>query len=454
MSAYPPPLNILIVGCSIAGPTLATFLLLSPLPASQKPHITILERAPALRPHGQNIDVRGAGVTILRKLGLLDAVRAATTGEAGVQFVDAADRVWAAFPAGRSSGEEEETAAASAAASPTSEFEILRGRFAQLCWRRSEQASERVRREGGRGIEFVFGDRLDELEQRGDNKVHVRFAQSGVRRAFDVVVGADGLQSLTRQMAWGCEGEGERVKRLGMYGGFFSMPRVGATDTAWRRWYHAPGRRGIMLRPDGTGERTTVFMAVVKDDDDGDARLDAAATSGRGGVQVQKELLREYFADAGWESERVVREMLATDDFYYDAIAQVKMESWSKGRVVLVGDAGYCASPISGMGTTLALSGAYNLAGALLRHPSDPGAAFAVYEDAMRPTVDRAQKLAPGMPHLLHPQTAWGVWMLNAIMFVLYRSGLLPLLARFAGPPAHSVPVPDYGFEEFSEEAL
>ena len=92
----------------------------------------------------------------------------------------------------------------------------------------------------------------------------------------------------------------------------------------------------IPRRPDGTGERTTVFMAVVSDD----ARLDAAATSGRGGVQVQKELMREHFEDVGWESKRVIREMMATDDFYYDAVAQVKMETWSKGRVVLVGDAG------------------------------------------------------------------------------------------------------------------
>jgi len=325
MAADSPPLKILIVGCSIAGPTLATLLLLSPLPAPQKPHITILERAPALRPHGQNVDVRGAGVTILRKLGLLSAVRAATTGEAGVQFVDVGNRVWAAFPADRS-GE---------VSTPTADIEILRGRFAQLCWRRSEQVSERVKREGGAGIEFVFGEQLDEMEQLGD-KVHVRFAKSGVRRAFDVVVGADGLQSRTRRMAWGAEGEGERVRRLGMYGGFFSMPRVTATDSAWRRWFHAPGRRGIMLRPDGTGERTTVFMAVVSDD----ARLDAAATSGRGGVQVQKELMREHFEDVGWESKRVIREMMATDDFYYDAVAQVKMETWSKGRVVLVGDAG------------------------------------------------------------------------------------------------------------------
>lgn len=114
----------------------------------------------------------------------------------------------------------------------------------------------------------------------------------------------------------------------------------------------------------------------------------------------------------------------------------------------------YCASPFSGMGTTLALTGAWNLAGAILQHPDDHARAFAEYERTMRPVVDRAQKLAPGIPKGFHPETAWGVWMLNAFAFVLDWSGLIWLATKLgAGPPAHFVPVEDYGFRELPEMA-
>lgn len=109
----------------------------------------------------------------------------------------------------------------------------------------------------------------------------------------------------------------------------------------------------------------------------------------------------------------------------------------------------YCASPFSGMGTTLALNGAYNLAGAILQHMSDHSldytSAFAQYEAKMRPLVDRAQKLPAGVPHLIHPETAWGVWILHALGFVVQCSGIGYLLAAFAGPPARATAVEEYG---------
>ena len=121
-----------------------------------------------------------------------------------------------------------------------------------------------------------------------------------------------------------------------MYGAFFSMLR-GLTDSMWRRWFHAPGRRGIMLRPGEQRDRTTAFMYVITEKD---RRLVDVAAKGYEGMEAQKELLAEYFHDAGWESERVVKEMMTTKDFYYDLVGQVKLDRWSKGRVVLLGDAG------------------------------------------------------------------------------------------------------------------
>lgn len=434
-----PPLSILIVGCGIAGPALASFLLLTPQPPNLIPHITILERAPNLRAQGQNIDIRGAGVQLIRKLGLETPIRAATTGEEGVQFVDASNRVWAQFAADKTGRTQ----------TGTSDIEILRGRLAEILYLRSRALSEELKARGGAGVEYHFGDSVEELEQEGDH-VRVRFAksfaESGGWRSFDIVVGADGLQSRTRRLAFGEAGDEDRLNRLGMYGAFFSMPRA-PTDGMWRRWFNAPGGRGIMVRPSDArhSDRTNAFMFVVNETD---SRFSDDATQGIKGVRAQKALLAETWVDAGWEMPRIVKEMSAADDFYYDLVAQVKMPTWSKGRVVLLGDAGYCASPISGMGTTLALTGAYNLAGALSQHPLDLNTALLTYEREMRPIVELAQRLpgGPRQPHIMAPQTAWGIWLRMLIFAALYWTGLASMLAKFKGPPANEVVVKEYGF--------
>jgi len=428
------PLNILIIGGGVAGNALATLLLLFPLSVNDLPHITILERSAAGLSHGQNIDVRGTGIDILRKLGVEDRVRAALTGEEGARIVDAKNQIWCEMPADKTGKVQ----------TGTSDVEILRGRLTQILTDRSREVSKEVERLGGQGIRFIVRDWLASLEQQGD-RVKVVYANSSEEESFDLVVGADGLQSSTRHLAWGLRGEEERVKRLGAYCGFFSMPK-GETDSLWRRWYHAPGSKSIMVRPSDQPGRSTVLMILVKDDDH---RLREVAKVGRENVSRQKALLGEYFGSSGWESERLVTEMHASDDFYYDAVAQVKMDAWSKGRVVLLGDAGYCASPFSGMGTTLALNGAYNLAGAILQHTSDGSfdytSASAQYETKTRPLVERAQKLPPGVPHLIHPETAWGVWVLHLICFAIQWSHIGYLLAAFAGPPARATLVEEYG---------
>lgn len=319
------PLDILIVGGGVAGNALAAFLLLSPLPAKDLPNITILERSAASRSYGQNIDIRGTGIELLQKLGVEDKVRATTTGEEGVRIVDERNRIWAEIAADKT-GEVQ---------TGTSDVEILRGRLTELLTSRTLELDKEVNRRGGKGIELLTREWLSTLEQDG-NKVRVSLANSGEKRNYDLVVGADGLQSLTRRMAWGAEEEESRVKKIGAYGAFFSMPK-GKTDSLWRRWYHAPGRKSIMIRPSDQPDRSTVFMIVVNDND---PRFRDVATPGKTSVAGQKALLEEYFGGAGWESGRIVAEMNAAEDFYYDVVAQVRMDSWSRGRVVLLGDAG------------------------------------------------------------------------------------------------------------------
>ncbi|KAG8625874.1 hypothetical protein KVT40_006275 [Elsinoe batatas] len=440
------PQSILISGLGPSSLPLTLFLLSLPLPPPLLPRITILERSPLPSLYGQNIDVRATGLSLLSRLGLTSAIRAATTKEKGVKFVDASNRIWAQFEAGRESRGE--------AGAGTAEVEILRGDLVRVLLAKVGEVSQAVKRGGGAGVEIKYGTTIVGLEQDGDGVEVV--LSTGEKGRFDLVVGADGLGSAVRRKVWGREGEGERVKELGMYGAFFSIPR-GATDGEWRRWYTAPGRRGVMIRPHRVPERATVFMFVVNERD---GRLGDVVGGGRGKVQAQKELFAEYFRGAGWECERLVREMEGAEDFYYDRVAQVRMdeggtgEGWSKGRVVLLGDAAYCASPLSGMGTTLALNGAYNLAGALHQHPDDYAAAFKQYEDKMRPLVKAAQKKAPALPRLINPETKWGVFLLRLMVMVIYWSGVAKLVFYFAGPQANAVELEEYGLRNLPDEEI
>jgi 2-polyprenyl-6-methoxyphenol hydroxylase-like FAD-dependent oxidoreductase len=430
--------DILIVGCGVAGPVLATWLLKS----SPEYKITIVERGGSTQAYGQNIDIRGAGATIIRKMGLDTAVRAHLTGEEGARFVDRDDRIAAEFPADKTGRIQ----------TGTSDLEILRGRLASLCYGRCKSYSDELRQGGrGDGLKFLFDETLASITQ-DESKVQVKFSRSGEERSYDLLVGADGILSTTRKMVFGAEDDSERIHQTGMYGAFFSMPR-GGNDSIWRRWFHASGRRGIMIRPSEDPERSTVFMYVISDTD---KRYAEAARRDHGGVDKQKALLEDLFKDAGWECERVIREMHAAEDFYYNMIAQIKMPHWTHGRVALLGDAGYCPSPISGMGTTLAMTGAYNLAGALHAHPTSHSDAFAAYESTIRPNVEKAQKLLPGFPHILNPETETGIYIMHGVLGVMnFAQKVIQRLGRggyhFGGTMANEVPVVDYGLGELEE---
>ncbi|CAK7236054.1 hypothetical protein SCUCBS95973_009475 [Sporothrix curviconia] len=430
------PLSILIVGCSIAGPALASFLQLAPFADDGRPRITVVERSPAVRPQGQNVDIRGIGVSLLDRLGIAAAVKASTTGEAGVQWVSADNRVWCEFGSASDSKTQRHN--------PTSDIEILRGRMAQILYRRSLNITDE------NAVEYVFDDYLDDIRQ-DDDKVTVHFSKSGEHRTFDLVVGADGLQSTTRSMAWGTAKEADVVHPLGMYAAFFSMPRDESQgDNAYRRSFHTHGRRMMSIRPDQQNGRSTALLTVMGEGKDGrsSSRFRAAAERGAT-VASQKDLLQKTFADAGWQqTSRILREMQATDDFYFSMVAQVRMPCWHKGRVVLLGDAAHCASHLSGMGTTLAMLGAYSLAGALAAHPHDVETALTAYEDAVRPHVSKAQKLMTGIMRIFMPETAWGVWLVDTTIRFLVWTRVFVLLMRFKGPDTEPDALPEYGLAQ------
>ncbi|WP_345480069.1 FAD-dependent monooxygenase [Amnibacterium soli] len=401
-----PPTHVLITGASIAGPSLAFWLHRAGIRA------TIVERAPAFRSGGQNIDVRGVAREVLRRAGLEDAVAAATTGERGTRFVSADDSSLAEFPV---TGSETD--------GPTAGMEVLRGDLARILLD-AVQAD----------VEIVHGDRVAAMHEDADG-VAVEF-EHGAPRRFDLVVAADGLRSSTRALAF----DDVRIRSLGLEMSYLTVPRTAADDDWWR-WYPAAGGGSANLRPDRHGTMRALLTETT--DDRGEHPAAERRGASTRSAAEQRAHLRRRFAGAGWESERILAALDDAGDLYFESIGQVKAPRWSSGRIALTGDAAWCASPVSGMGTSLGLVGAYVLAGELASS-DDHRAAFAAYERRMRPYVERGQDLPPGTPQLANPRSRPGLALLRTVLRAAGTPPVRAAIGRLFAPPADEFALPDY----------
>ncbi|WP_410622770.1 FAD-dependent monooxygenase [Amycolatopsis sp. cmx-8-4] len=341
----------MVAGASIAGPALAHWL------RRRGAEVTVVERAPGLRPGGQAVDARGVTKEVIRRMGLDAAVRAARTQTAGAHTVDAAGTVLETFSAEDDGGD-----------GYISEIEILRGDLSQVLYDDTRD-----------GVEYLFGDRIAELIQ-DEAGVDVTFA-GGVRRRFDLVIGADGLHSALRAMVFGRR---ERfVRHLGLVLAFYSVPNEFGLDRWLLDHQDRASGRSASLRPIRDATRAMAMFSFPAADFDVDYR----------DIAAQKDLLRERMASLGWLAPQILAHLDDTPDFYLDQVAQVVLDRWSSGRVGLLGDAAFSASPMSGQGTGLALVGAYLLAGELAAAGWDPAAGFAGYERRMRSFVEANQEI-------------------------------------------------------------
>jgi 2-polyprenyl-6-methoxyphenol hydroxylase-like FAD-dependent oxidoreductase len=341
--------EVLVSGASIAGPALAHWL------HRRGAVVTVVEQAPALRPGGQAVDARGVAREVIARMGIDRAVRAVGTDAAGGYTVDADGAVLETFRVEDDGGD-----------GYISEIEVLRGDLAQVLHDATHEH-----------VEYVFGDRISSLAQDADG-VDVTFA-SGGRRRFDFVIGADGLHSALRASVFGPREQ--YVRHLGMVLAFFTVPNEFGVD----RWLldHQEGGRSAGLRPVRDLGRAIAMLSFPAPEFAVDHR----------DVDAQKRLLREQMAGFGWETARILTHLDDSPDFYLDQVAQVVMDRWSSGRVGLLGDAAFSASPMSGAGTGLALVGAYFLAGELAATGWDPQAGFAAYEQRMRGYVEANQEM-------------------------------------------------------------
>ncbi|MEY9927888.1 2-polyprenyl-6-methoxyphenol hydroxylase-like FAD-dependent oxidoreductase [Catenulispora sp. GP43] len=348
--------SILISGAGIAGPALAYWLHRHGFAA------TVVERSAFLRDSGGAVDFRGEQVKLLKAMGIFDAVKAAETAMGDEVIIDGAGQPVLAFSSAFFSGE----------------VEIERGDLARILYDATRDYTD-----------YVFGDRIVGLEQGADG-VRVTFA-GGAVADYDLVVGADGLHSGVRRLAFGPE---ERFRKdLGWAIAGFTAPNDLGLDHEGRI-YNVPGC-GVMASSGRDRDRIGVGLVFHAPGLEYDRRDTAA----------QKELVAATFAGAGWETPRLLEHLAKADDLYFDTLSQIHMDSWSTGRVVLLGDAAWCAGP-GGSGTGMAMMGAHVLAGELAAAGADHTAAFAAYERILRPAAKTGQRQGKGAGGFLAPLDA------------------------------------------------
>ncbi|KAK2675914.1 hypothetical protein RAB80_008099 [Fusarium oxysporum f. sp. vasinfectum] len=357
-------LRILISGGGIAGPSAAFWL-------SRLGHsCTIIERFPSLRTGGQQIDIRGQGIEAAKRMGILEEIRNKAVDEDGLQWVDS------------------------------------QGKQKALLERNDSGKGETVIHKA----QYRFGTSIESFENVGD-KVKVGFSD-GTGESYDLVIAADGQGSRVRRKLFADDPEAVHVRDLNLNGCYYNLPRE-AGDKNLATVYSAPGRRVISTRwhSNDRGQAYLMTMSHVEE-------LKEVMSQD---VNAQKKLFAEIFKDAGWQAPRLIKAMHETEDFYAQSVVQIKTKTWSKGRVVLLGDAGYAPSPLTGVGTTLALIGACVLSGEIARHGHDISRALMAYEDTLRPYVEKSQKLPSFIPGIAYPKTNFGIKLQYSIIGLITK---------------------------------
>jgi 2-polyprenyl-6-methoxyphenol hydroxylase-like FAD-dependent oxidoreductase len=375
--------SILISGAGIAGPTLAFWL----RAAGFAP--TLVERSPHLRGGGYVIDFWGLGYDIAERMGLIGDINRVGYHMKEVRIVDDAGRRSAGFG--------------------TRIFaDLLGGRYVTLP--RSELS--RLLFEKARNCtECIFDDEIVGLRDTTDG-VRVQLKRAGERR-FDLVIGADGLHSAVRRLAFGPATQFE--KHLGYMVAAFETTGYRPRDEDIYLMYGQPGR---MIGRFTLHDDRTLFLFVFAASD---AVLPAT-------LDDQKALLREVYGGGSWECSKILAALERTDTIYLDRVSQIRMDGWTRGRIALIGDAAFCVSLLAGQGSALAMISAYVMAGELAAADGRYQEAFRRYEASLRGYIAAKQKGAERFAGAFAPKTRAGLFFRNQVV----RAFALPGVARFA----------------------
>ncbi|CAI6335438.1 unnamed protein product [Periconia digitata] len=417
-------LNILVVGAGLAGPALASLLQRSSITSAH--HITVVERNPSLRTAGQQIDIKAQGIPILKKMNLLKTMRQHCVAETGFEFLDKNDNMIAQFGVNpvdkRGFG-------------LTSEYEIMRGDMVKVLYDDSLSQRAEVEKEQSQStrgsLTYEFDKSIETLEQSASH-AEVTFSD-GQRKRYDLVVAADGQASRTRRLAFGKEISDASFRSMGLHTGYFDVPRLPNENSVARG--HSAQQRLFITRPSGRPV-TGVYIFTKKD-------FEGLRGSYDQSIEKQKEIWIRNLDGLEWQKERFAEGIRNCTDFYAHEQGQVRMEKLYKGRVVLLGDSGYCPSPFTGLGTTSALIGAYVLAGELARNGTNVDAALENYQKLAKPPVTALQHLPTENMGFLFPSSRLGVWVLSSVMRAIYKLGIdkmMPDIMDSAGGTKWSLP--------------
>jgi 2-polyprenyl-6-methoxyphenol hydroxylase-like FAD-dependent oxidoreductase len=364
--------TVLIQGASIAGPALAYWL------DRYGYAVTLVERSPGLRPGGYGVDVRGAAIEVVKRMGLLDQVKDADTGIRGVDFVNSDGSVAAQL---------HEAAVGNRRGI---DVEIMRGDLSQLLHNHTIGS-----------VNYLWDDSITGISGHQD-RVEVQFKRHPPT-AFELVIGADGQHSQVRALIFG--EESQFTSYLGLYTAIFTLDNYLKIDHR-QLIYNLPGKTVGMYSARNNSEAKALFL--FQSPPLHYEYHDPAA---------QKQILRDAFrAESTWEIPRLLRAMTVSPDFYFDSVSQIKLPAWSSGRVALVGDSAFGPSPASGQGTSLALVGAYILAGELCAAGGDYQRAFDSYERQMRPFALASQKHGQSTARNLVVDSMTKMWLRNQIL--------------------------------------
>jgi 2-polyprenyl-6-methoxyphenol hydroxylase-like FAD-dependent oxidoreductase len=370
--------NILISGAGIAGTTLAFWLNKFGF------NPTIIEISPNLRAGGYAIDFMGAGYDVAEKMGIIPLLEKADINVSKVRFVDTNNNEKGSMNYAKIKKLMNNRA-----------FTLLRSDLAKVIY-------ENLNKE----VEIIFGNEIEKIEQTKENII-VTF-RSGKSRSFDLLVGADGLHSVVRNLTFGSEEQFE--KYYGYYTSSFTLENYSPKNRAFLMC-NVPGKQAAVYAY--SEKKTATFFVFASPD---------KLKYNHHDVNEQKQILKDEFMNMGWKCPEILSRIDSSPDFYFDSISQIKMDIWSKGRVTLVGDACDCPSLLSGKGSTLAMTGAYILAGELKQANGNYEIAFKNYENMFKPFISKKQKSAQGFAKSFIPKSNFGIWVRNQALKLMSLS--------------------------------
>ncbi len=393
-------MRVIINGAGIAGSTLAYWL------RKANHDVVLVEESPQLRTGGYIIDFWGVGYDVAEKMGLIARIHESSYPVKEVRLVDRQGRRNGGFTFnafGR----------------------LTHGRFTSL--QRSDLATSIYLALNGQ-VETIFGDSVAAIEDLGP-RVRVSFKRSAPREA-DLVIGADGLHSRVRQLAFGPDTEFEVP--LGYHVAAFESQGYRPRDELVYVSHGVPGRQvsRFCMRDD-----KTLFLFVFRDE-----HLPSGSLTS---VQERKATLKSVFAGVGWECPAILAALDDAGGLYFDRVSQIRMQRWTKGRTALLGDAAACVSLMGGEGTGLAMAGAYVLAGELGISRGDHHVAFARYQERMMPFLNRKQSSAAKFASSFAPKSAFGIAFRNLVTRFLRVPFVADTLIGRA--LRDDVELPDYG---------